>query len=252
MRNIVFMMDIDLKGTGRYSSARTEAYKWSRKSWKEWCDNNNVDLFILDETLLPVSEMNICWQRYYLFDLLEANEINYDQVAMVDSDTIIHPDAPNFFKLTEHKYCGVHNDGSYDWVLRSIENYSEHVFKGREIKWWKYINGGFQIVNRRHKEFFKEVVDFYNKNKNTLRMCEERFHTGTDQTPLNFLLQIWNIDVKVLPYEYNMQDMARKEILHDLSMTEIGWIYHFNAIPNNKEHRATKAFMEKTYRHLYS
>ena len=32
--------------------------------------------------------MKITWQRYYLFDILEANSIEYDQVLMVDADTI--------------------------------------------------------------------------------------------------------------------------------------------------------------------
>lgn len=251
MKNVVVMLDIDLKGSGRYSSSRTKAYKYSKLSWEKWCDRHNVELFVLTETILPPDEMAICWQRYFLFDLLEANDIKYDQVAMVDCDTIIHPDTPNFFKLTEGKYCGVHNDGSYDWVLRSIENYSKYLFKDRKIQFENYINGGFQIVNKKHKEFFKGIIEFYNSNKDTIQKCENTFHTGTDQTPLNFLLQSWNIDVKVLPYEYNMQDMARKEILNNLLFTQIGYIYHFNAIPNNVDSKLTNHFMERTYEKLY-
>jgi hypothetical protein len=171
---------------------------------------------------------------------------------MVDSDTIVHPNCPNFFNMTEHKYTGVHNEGSYDWIFRSIENYSEYVFQGREIKWWEYINGGFQIVNKKHKDFFKSMINFYNNNKELLIEMQNKFHTGTDQTPLNFMLQNNNIDTKILPYEFNMTDMPRKEILNnDLIMTNIGWIYHFNCIPNNKNNQATYYWMEKTYKHLY-
>ena len=97
MKNVVFMMDIDLGGEGRYSSTRRLPYKYSISSWKQWCKANNVELFILDELLLPQEQMAICWQRYYLFDILEANSIEYDQVLMVDADTIVHPDCPNFF-----------------------------------------------------------------------------------------------------------------------------------------------------------
>ena len=34
MKNVVFMMDIDLGGDGRYSSSRRYAYKYSIDSWK--------------------------------------------------------------------------------------------------------------------------------------------------------------------------------------------------------------------------
>ena len=121
-------MDIDLKGEGRYSSSRRLPYKYSIKSWKHWCEKNNAELFVLEDPLLPTNNMKICWQRYYLFDILEANEIEYNQIAMVDADTIVHPDCPNFFKSTENKFCAAEFDSSWDWVIRSIENYSLFSF----------------------------------------------------------------------------------------------------------------------------
>tara|TARA_A100001201_G_C4042829_1_gene187223 strand:+ start:165 stop:911 length:747 start_codon:yes stop_codon:yes gene_type:complete len=238
--------------SGRYTSDRSLPYNFSVDSWKQWCDKNNAELFVLEELLLPKEEMAICWQRYHLFDILDANEIDYDQILMVDSDTIVHPDCPNFFEMTEHKYTGVHNEGSYDWIFRSVENYSKFIFQGRELKWWNYINGGFQIVNKKHKAFFSSMISLYNNNKKNFIQMQEQFHTGTDQTPLNFMLQMNNVDVKLLPYEFNMTDMPRKEILnHDLTMTDIGWVYHFNCIPNNQGNKATYFWMEKTYKELY-
>tara|TARA_R100000388_G_scaffold84484_1_gene63529 strand:- start:537 stop:1295 length:759 start_codon:yes stop_codon:yes gene_type:complete len=235
-----------------HTASRSLPYQFAIKSWSHWCKKNNAQLFVLDELLLPMEEMGICWQRYYLFDILEANDIKYDQVLMVDSDTIVHPDCPNFFEHTEHKYCGVHDEGSYDWILRSIENYSKHIFEGKQLEWWKYINGGFQIVNKRHKEFFNEMKSLYHNNKENFIQMQDTFKTGTDQTPVNFMLQIKNIETKLLPYEFNMTDMPRKEILnHDLTMTKIGWVYHFNCIPNNKDNQATYFWMEKTYKELY-
>ena len=57
---------------------------------------------------------------------------------------------------------------------------------------------------------------------------QDKFLTGTEQTPLNFMLDIENIDVKHLPYEFNMNDMNRKEVLaEDLLFTKVGWIYQF-------------------------
>ena len=251
-RNIVFMMDIDLGGEGRYSSSRRAAYKYSIDSWRKWCDKNDCELFVLNDLVLDNNKMGICWQRYYLFDILEANEIEYDQILMVDADTIVHPDTPNFFEMSEGKLCGCQFDGSWDWVLRSIENYSKHIFNGYMMPWDKYFDCGFILVNKNHRQFFQDIISFYFVNQDNLIKVQETFHTGTDQTPLNFLLENSNISCKLLPYEYNMVDMCRKEILNDeLTMTKIGWIYHFNCIPNNTDSNMTLHWMKKTYEHLY-
>ena len=246
------MMDIDLGGEGRYSSSRRAAYKYSIDSWKRWCDKNNCELFVLNDLILEKEKMAICWQRYYLFDILDANDIKYDQVLMVDADTIVHPECPNFFEMSEGKLCGAHFDGSWDWVLRSIENYSKYAFDNYMMPWWEYFDCGFVLVNKKHKQFFNDIVNYYFTNQDTLINLQETFHVGTDQTPVNMLVHQRDIDFKLLPYEFNMCDMARKEILaDDLLFTKIGWIYQYNAIPNNKDNQLTNHFMKKTYNHFY-
>ena len=252
MKNIVFMMDIDLAGEGRYASSRRLPYKYSIKSWEKWCEKNNCELFVLTDLLLPKEQMAICWQRYYLFDILEANDIKYDQILMVDADTIVHPDCPNFFEMTDGKMCGVHNEGSYDWIIRSIENYGKYFFNGHILDFWKYIDCGFVIINEKHKQFFKEVTDFHNQNAKMLSEVEKKWHAGTDQTPVNFLIEDRGVDFKWLPYEFNMCDMFRKELLNDdMTFTKWGWVYQYNSIPNNKEDMLTYYWMKKTYEGLY-
>ena len=257
-KNIIFMMDVDLQDSThpslahRYSSSRRAPYKFSIQSWKQWAKNNNAEIFILDEPLMPNIDMGICWQRYYLFDILEANNIEYDQVAMIDADTIVHPSCPNFFELTDNKFTGVHCDASYDWVIRSLENYSKYAFEGFMSKFYNYIDCGFMVVNKSHKEFFKGITNFYHENSELLKEIETKLHVGTDQTPVNILVEKENIELKLLPYEFNMVDMNRKEILTpDLLFTKIGWIYQFNCIPNNEDNKATYQWMKNTYEYLY-
>jgi len=252
MKNIVFIMDINLSGEGRYASTRRLPYKYSIESWKVWCSKNNCELFVMNDLLLPKEEMAICWQRYYLFNILDANKIDYDQILMVDADTIVHPECPNFFEMTDRKMCGVHNEGSYDWIIRSIENYGKYFFKGHVLDFWKYIDCGFVIVNETHRNFYMQVVDFYNENAELLREVESKWHAGTDQTPVNFLIEKHQVDFKWLPYEFNMCDMTRKELLtDDLLFTKWGWIYQYNSIPNNTEDKLTYYWMKKTYEYLY-
>jgi lipopolysaccharide biosynthesis glycosyltransferase len=146
MKNVVFIPNIDL-GNGRNKS-----YNYSIKSWKKWCDKHDCELLVWEDLILPIEQMKITWQRYYMFDILEANDIDYNQVLMVDADTIVHPNCPNFFELTDNKYCGVMNEGDYEWVLRSIRGFGDELFDGKRIHPWNYINGGFQIVNKKHKD----------------------------------------------------------------------------------------------------
>ena len=61
-----------------------------------------------------------------------------------------------------------------------------------------------------------------------------------------------NIDLKLLPYEFNMCDMNRKELFgDDLLFTKWGWVYQYNSIPNNKDDKLTYYWMKKTYEYFY-
>ena len=247
-KNIVFIVNLqDKKKPGR-----DNPYHYSIDSWKTWCNKNDCELFVLTDRIQDESVMNANWHKLYVFDLLDANEIDYDQILISDADIIIHPDAPNIFNETEHKFCGVHNQGSYDWVCRSIENYKQFLFPDIDFPFWEYINSGMLVMNKKHKELYSKILDFYLDKRSEIQYIQENYGVGTDQPVINFFLHKENIDYKILPYKWNMQDMARKEILDDnLTFTKLGWIYHFNAIPNNEGGRYTQYFMEKTYKTLY-
>lgn len=255
-KNVVFMPNIDL-GNGRANS-----YHYSVKSWKNWCDKHDCEFVEWTEPIMNVgasesgmdgyNQFPIIYQREWVFDILEHNEVDYDQVLIIDADTIVHPDCPNFFEMTDGKLCGVEFDGSWEWVLRGIENYSRYIFDGYMMPWEKYFDCGFIIVNEKHKQFFQDIVNFYFTYQDNLVKLQETFFNGTDQTPVNMLVHRNKIDMKLLPYEFNMNDMNRKEILaDDMLFTKCGWIYQYNAIPNNKENKLTNYFMEKTYKHFY-
>ena len=206
-KNIVFIIAVKKDGQLK------PEYEIGIESWRRWCKKNDVELFLLEEPVLPMEEMHIIWQRYFLFDIYDANGIESDQTLMVDADTIIHPDTPNFFEKTEHKYCLVHDDGSYDWILRGMEHYSKYVYNGQWFDYWKYGNSGFQIVNDSHRDFFQHMRDFYFENIEQINTIQQKYGIGTDQTPLNYNLTLQDIDVKLLPYRYNMSCMPKKEIL---------------------------------------
>ena len=255
MKNIVFIPNINLKNN------RSNSYHYSVKSWKYWCDKNDCELLVWDELLFPIEHMKITWQRYYMFDILESNDIEYDQVLMVDADTIVHPKCPNFFKETENKYCGVKVDGCYEWVVRSINGFGDELFNGDRIKPWNYINGGFQIVNKSHRKFFESMKNYYSENSEKIMNVVEKLKCGTDQTIVNYMLHREKVDVKLLPTCYNLQDMFKKSLLHipgyswwsDTleNLWDSGWVYHFNSIPQNQYTRDANYWIERVYKELY-
>ena len=254
MKNIVFIPNIKLDDN------RSTPYHYSIKSWQHFCEKYDCELLVWEDLLFPVEDMKITWQRYYLFDILEANNIKYDQVLMVDADTIVHPNCPNFFQETDHKYCGVMNDGCYEWVTRSIRDFNQELFTGVTPPHPSiYINGGFQIVNKKHKKFFSNMKEFYSGNKERIQYAIDKIKAGTDQTIVNYMLEINEVDVKILPACYNLQDLFRKNLLHIPGhswwpdtlegMYSAGWVYHFNAIPQNERH--ANYWIERTYKELY-
>ena len=242
---------------------RNKSYHYSVQSWKAWCDKNECELLVWEDLLFPVDYMKITWQRYYLFDFLEENSIEYNQILMVDADTIVHPDCPNFFDESENKYCGVMNDGCYEWTGRSIREFGDKLFDGHKIMPQRYINGGFQIINKEHRWFFDEMKKYYESDAENIRKVISEVQAGTDQTILNFMLDKHNVDMKILPNCYNLQDIWRKNLIvldeeqqhwmeDKLYYLDAGWVYHFNAIPPNPKNRNQQYWIERTYKELYN
>ena len=102
-KNVVFIPCVEINDK-HYTSVRSKPYDYGIASWKKWCDKNNAELFLLKDLLTDHQQMRITWQRYYALDLLENEGVDYDQVLMIDADSIVHPDCPNFFDLTNIFY----------------------------------------------------------------------------------------------------------------------------------------------------
>ena len=174
MKNIIFMQDINTNRKkesdkddsvvsnpqihGRRWPGGISPYKYSIQSWKKWAENNNAEVIVMEDLLCPTKQMGIAWQRHYAIEMLENEGIEFNQILIVDADTIVHPNCPDFFELTEGKYAGVHQEGSMDWCGRSLEHFSRFVFDGFMMPYHKYINTGFQIFNKSHKKFQEDFL----------------------------------------------------------------------------------------------
>lgn len=253
MKNVVFIPNVDL-GNGR-----STPYHYSVKSWKKWCDKNDVICLEWTDPIMDSDTFPIIMQREWVFDIIEHNEIDYDQIAIVDADTIVHPDCPNFFEETNHNYSAVVNNGCYEWVTRSVREWGKAMFPNEPlIKPYDYFNTGFVVVNKKHKPFFNEIKDLYLNRGEEIKHYRDTIKASTGQTMVNFMLKKNNIEVTKLSEGYNLQDLFKKNLLHipnhswfsdELHFLNAGWVYHFNAIPQNDRH--VSYWMERTYNELY-
>lgn len=253
MKNVIFIPNV---ATG---DGRSTPYHYSVKSWKHWAEKHDVLVLEWDEPIMDTSKFPIIMQREWVFDILEHNDIDYDQILIVDADTIVHPDCPNFFKETNHNYAAVVNNGCYEWVTRSVRGWGDAMFPNEPlVKPYDYFNTGFVVVNKKHKPFFDEIKDLYLNRGEEIKHYRDTIKASTGQTMVNFMLKKNNIEVTKLSEGYNLQDLFRKNLLHipghswfsdDLHFLDAGWVYHFNAIPQNP--RDVSYWMERTYNELY-
>jgi hypothetical protein len=266
MKNVVLMPWIEreeaVNKSGIGSSDRTKGYKYGVDSWKQWCEKHDVEFFLMDTLLVPESEMVITWQRWYVLEILEKNGIEYDQVLLVDADCIPHPNCPDFFKLTDHKFSTSFCNGDFEWVNRAIKDYSRIFFNTDYLMMASdFFQTGFVILNKSHEKFLKYVIDFYWKNKDIIIESYETIRTGSDQPLINLLSKKFGVEVNFLPNRFSMIDLFRKNILYtdprcwwqdDLSnLYNTCYIYQFNAIPPNPMNRNRDYWMERIYKELY-
>lgn len=213
--------------------------EWCFKTWKWWCDKHNVDLFILEDELQPLGDgtgnmpgMKPTWQRWHVFDVLDANNIEYDQVALVDIDTMVHWDCPNFFEQTGGEFSAVQDKFYIEWSHNSIKGYQD-MWPNVKFDWTTYFNCGFIVMSKKHKEFCKTVTDFYYANEAELRNRQHvTLKKGSDQTPINYMIRNSRFKLNFLNDKFNLSQMHTRGVMNPL-MFETGYVWHFNGFDKN-------------------
>jgi hypothetical protein len=156
------------------------------------------------------------------------------KVALVDADTMIKWDAPNFFSdYNEFEFGGVHDSDSIFWLNNSINAYQK-FFPDFKLNTDYYINSGVMMFSDHHKSFFNTLKKFYFDNKYELDNWKVP-NTGSDQTIINYLLQLEKVKQKMFPCIYNQFGLIRKDLLQHNWQTgdktpffiKTGIVWHF-------------------------
>ena len=95
------------------------------------------------------------------------------------------------------------------------------------MDWIDYFNCGFVVLNEKHKELCKNIVNFWKDNLDELTTIQNTLSKGTDQTPVNYMVKR-DVEVNYLSKKFNLTHFNRKEILNDLMFIDCGYIWHFN------------------------
>lgn len=219
--------------------------QWSLKTWHHYAQQHNCTIILFTTPLHDTEWMRPTWQRWNVYNILKENNIEYDQVALIDIDTMVRWDCPDLFTLSKGKYTGVIDDLSIEWIYNSIEGYKEY-FPEVDLKWYEYLNNGILILPQEGGEAFCDrVLEFYKTNVDTLRDKQHvSLKKGTDQTPVNYLaLEFFGEDRTILDKRFNMTHLYKTNAFIDDIYIKCSYIWHFNGLPREQRN----AYMERTW-----
>ena len=193
-----------------------EYFDYSKKTWEYWCKKNDVIFVPFEEPVESnLQDYRINWQKaIFVFDELKRRNIEYDQIALIDSTVMVKWDCPNFFELTDRKFTVTRDIDNMRWVHESIQGYKE-FFDDFELDSSKYFRSGFMVFNESHEDLFQGLKQFYIDNKDSfIKLQDEVVRKGNDQTPLNYWVQKNNVELNILPHVLWMcSHPHRKEML---------------------------------------
>jgi len=245
-KNVLFWVGV--KSTDPHLRNKHGDFKYldiSRKSWKWWCEKNDVIFFPYESpSESDTSAHKVTWQRWFdVFDQIESANIDYNKIAVIDGSTLVRWDTPNFFELAPaNKLSAFRSLENLRWISDSVKGYNE-FFDGFDFDMSKYVSCGFHIFDKTHKPFLQRVKKFYYDNYESIMVYQnEKVKKGTDQSVLNYLLQIDDIDVHTeLPPPYMLNHLYRFDWLsHNWQLKEdttpwfikYGYIWFYSGFPN--------------------
>ena len=243
-KNVIFWVGIKNQAhADKYGNF--DYFDYTKATWQYFCRRFNCEFVEFDEPIQQdLFEYRVNWQKaIYVFDILDSKQIEYDQIALVDSTCMYRWDAPNFFELTDHKFTAFRDSDNLNWIYQSVQGYKE-FFNNFEFDLTKYVNSGFIIFNESHRTFFHSFKFLYVNNKDFFIHAQDvSVKKGTEQTPLNYWLQIQNIDVNMnLPLPFKLTHLNRKDLFsHNWQLNDrttffikYGYNWIFNGIPKDQ------------------
>lgn len=160
---------------------------------KEYAEICECDFKVLDQEPPIWSDDNRPHFRIMaLYDLFN----DYDRILCIDSDVVLNKSIPNIFDIVPYEKVGItyEDKGTRASARRAIMIKAQKIFG--DIEWREgYINTGFCIFSKIHKDIFQPINGFYYTD------------WGSDDVHLGYQLRKNNISVQDLGYKWNHMTM---------------------------------------------
>ncbi len=237
-KNLVYMVAVN---HDKSTYKNSDYAQYGIKSWEGWCKKNKVDFIVVDK-----HNQDYTFPIWNKLDVCDKGK-DYEKIAIVDSDTMIHWDAPNPFENIDKGLYGVQDNANLRWLNDSVKHYGGDFFPDYKINLDKYINAGVVYLDNDSLSVYKHLRDFYFEHQEELDNWNKG--GGREQTLFNFLLQINNYDVNLLPPIWNMFAMHKKEMFsHNWQdgddktpfFIKYSWVWHFTGFPIEDRTRIMK------------
>lgn len=237
MKNAIFIVNIK----GKYPP---DFFEYCFNTWDFWAKKNNATLFVLEKPFDGAKRLAPHLQKYFAFEVLKKNKIDFNQVAIIDADTMVKWDCPDFFAISKNNFRAVLDDELPKWVNASISTY-QFLFPKTTVNWWEYFNSGMMVFNKNHRNILARFIKFVAKKEKAISNVHKQsdLRAGFDQTLFNFFLKENKVKINYLPKIFNFYHLPKKKMLEKKEFIDCSYIWHFNGI----EHSERKAHMQDTW-----
>jgi hypothetical protein len=176
--------------------------RFSRATWQWWCARHGIEFVVLDRALGDSRHAHLppTFQRWLAPEQIIRERGEDTVVAVVDADTMIRWDTPNF--LQHRPGLAAVKASNANWIARSIRAF-QPLFLDVSLPWWEYVNAGLVVVGAAQLSALRNLVSFATDRWPELAAVIRAGDVGTDQTPLNLILRRQHEPLSILPPPYN-------------------------------------------------
>lgn len=194
----------------------------SKILWSEWCKKHSHEFMVLEEPVCSYETVCPQMQKMWVMDILDDNEITYDQLLVIDHDTYPIPTCPDVFQMSNGEFSAALDNGFGPQLNRQMIIFREHFFPNNTfVTWDTYFNSGFIIYSKKHKEVFKAVQKFYFDHRKDFAV-HNKADDLNDQTPINYILSEMGFKLNILPRSFNVLDFHMERFLIPSYVDELG------------------------------
>ena len=178
--------------------------RYGKATWRWWCKQRGIEFVVLDQSLggEAFEQMPPTIQRWLAPAILLDRYGKHSRIALIDADTMIRWDAPNFLDLGGTELAAGHA-ARPRWVERTIGAY-QRFFPDVHLAPSGYFNSGVVLVGERQLSTLARFTEFARLHWPELKAVQKSGNFGSDQTLLNFIVSREQESLYFLPSVFNM------------------------------------------------